>query len=281
MRIFSLKEEEKKNYTSILPEGIGAGDSLIIVTEDDKAQNALVVGVMVLSAAAPALWSLDYLMVAESHRRQNIAKNMMVYGGFLIRSMGASVLSATIMNTDADEEGEALKQCLLKAGFTLSSEKTVSAISIDAVCDHMSPYVEHADMNGMLPLSRVGSDMWKEITSSLSEMFEAEDLIVPLHDISYYNKDISIVSLDPSGLCRGLILISDIEEDISVDYLWSAGSNGMITMSLLVAALNRVKNGCDVLFDAHTRLGKRLIERLFGSDIRSRYSALEMTLSLN
>ena len=36
MRIFSLKDEEKKNYTSILPEGIGVGDSLIIVTEDEK-----------------------------------------------------------------------------------------------------------------------------------------------------------------------------------------------------------------------------------------------------
>ena len=280
MRIYSLKDKEKPAFASVLPEGIGLGDALIIVSLDDERENAPVAGVMVLSSAASGIWRMDYLFVAESYRRRGVAKSLISYGRFLIQMMGASLLMTVILDDDKADTLEPLQECILNAGFSISSRQDICAVSIVALCDRLGPYVEHADLKQIIPLSKVNKAMWGEISASIEEMLHSEDLIVPIQEISSYNPSLSMVKMDMSGLCQGMVLISDIEGDLSVDYLWSSGSNGKITMSLLVAALKKVKTECDVLFDAQTRLGKRLAEKLLGEDIRLRYRTSVMTLSL-
>ena len=280
MRIINLHKEERKHFASVLPEDIVGSDSLVLVSVDDEKENAPAAGVMVFSAAAAGLWSLDYLFTAESYRRRHVATELITYGGFLLQMMGASHISAMLLEDGDSPEDAALKQCLIRSGFAPSSGRTVSAVSVDAVCDRIGPYQEYADLKKIRPLAEIPSGMWMEIVASLSEMFQAEDIIVPLHPVKYYNAGLSMVMLDDAGLCRGLILISDIEEDLSVDYVWSAGRGGMVTMSLLVAALQRVKQECDILFDAHTKLGLRLAEKLLGSDMRPRYRVTEMVSEL-
>ena len=81
-------------------------------------------------------------------------------------------------------------------------------------------------------------------------------------------------------MCIGLLLISDIDNDLSVDYLWSGKGNGFITMALLIAALSALKNDCDILFHAHTKGAKKIANTLFGDDKTLKYKASKMTMDL-
>ncbi|MCR5405038.1 MAG: hypothetical protein K6E91_14650 [Butyrivibrio sp.] len=85
MRIYTLKGKEKDSFVKALPDDTDLSDSLIIVSEDDEAEDSPVVGLMVLSVSAPAAWSLDYLMVADSYRLRGVAKSLISYGNFLYR----------------------------------------------------------------------------------------------------------------------------------------------------------------------------------------------------
>lgn len=277
MRIYTLKDKEKKSWASVLPDSISLRDSLVMVSVDDEAENTPLAGIAVFSSVMAGIWSLDYLLVGENYRRRGVAKSLISYGRFLIKMMGGSQLLSSILD---EGDADALKQCLLNAGFTISAERDVNSAFIELICDKLSPYITDSSTAGIVPLSKINKFMWKEISDSLIEMIHEDDLFVPIRETSYYRKDLSMVMLDESGLCKGLILVSDVDGDLSVDYLWSAARNGKIAVGLLAAAVMAVKDDCDVLFDAMSDPAQRLVQKLIGDDLDIRYRALEMKMPL-
>ncbi|MBO6215632.1 MAG: GNAT family N-acetyltransferase, partial [Lachnospiraceae bacterium] len=297
MTIKTLREEEKKAYTPIIPEGLDISDSLVLVTIDELRAGsageffeqalpasskrcrwhlrlmttAPVVGIMVLSTIETGRWSIDYLYVAPNYRRRGVAKNLLSYGSFLVMMMGAELISADILDED-DAGSDIIKKFLINSGFSVDSEREIAAVSLDTVKNSLEPIAKKVDMKGIKPLSALSKgSMWDEITAYFYENIREEDLYVPLHNASYYNRKFSMVQLDRAGTCSGMILISDIDDgNISLDYLWCRDSFSKNTAKLLVAAMQAVDRDCDIFFQAETESAKTLAKRLLGDDCRTK-----------
>lgn len=280
MRIYSLQEDEKASYADILPEGIGAEDALILVTVDDEDDDNPVVGVSIFSPVSSVMWRLDYLFVAESYRHRGVAKGLMAYGSFLVQMMGRRLLSAVILLEDDEEGADILRKCLMSGGFQLSSKREIVAVSAEAVKRKLLPYEKRANLKRIRSLRRLGSLMWDEIVDNLPGQLSESDMVIPLHENSYYNADISMVALDEVGFCKGMLLVSDVGENISLDYLWSDDRSGIVTVSLLVAAMQVISGDCDILFQAQSKPAQKLAKNLLGDDMRLCYSAEDMVMFL-
>ena len=280
MRIYSLRKDEKKAYVSILPEGIDIENSLILVAADETDPGTPVVGILVFSTVTADTWHMDYIMVTENYRRKGVARALVSYGSFMIRMMGASMISADILYGDDKDEAQALKKCLSSLGFASASEKEVYVISSMNAVDRLEPYMGRVKRDRIVSLKKISNDMWDEMRSYFYSMLDDKEFVVPIHDKKYYNTDLSMVMQDDYGMCIGLLLISDIDEDLSVDYIWSGKGNGFITMALLIASISALKNDCDILFHAHTKGAKKVVDTLFGNDKTLKYKASKMTMDL-
>ncbi len=53
-----------------------------------------------------------------------------------------------------------------------------------------------------------------------------------------------------------------------------------ITMALMIAAISALKNDCDIMFHAHTKGAKKIVDTLFGDDKTLKYKASKMTMDL-
>ena len=182
MRIYSLRKDEKKAYVSILPEGIDIENSLILVAADETDPGTPVVGILVFSTVTADTWHMDYIMVTENYRRKGVARALVSYGSFMIRMMGASMISADILYGDDKDEAQALKKCLSSLGFASASEKEVYVISSMNAVDRLEPYMGRVKRDRIVSLKKLPNDMWDEMRSYFYSMLDDKEFVVPIHD---------------------------------------------------------------------------------------------------
>ena len=280
MRIFIVEDEAREEYAPVLPEDLRAlflADELLLIAAADETDGT-VRGVLAADISDEE-WDIVWLYVDEDYRRQGIASGMISLLTELMPVLFASRIEAAYSRRG--ETPESLDAFFDAIGAEVTETDDLYRTTVKSVCESVPEKAGSAG-GSVVPLSELPSYEWDEVKKRIYERAEAQEpqdaeddppLFLDPGEPSSYDGDVSLVCITGERHPLGVVLLSEREGGIVLDYLTllqngTASKTALIDMIGSAAKKAEKKYGADASFFVNpvNKGSKKLFDKLCGGE---------------
>ena len=278
MNVYVVNQADKEFYRDALPKEPDIEDLIVIAAVDDEAEDEPLVGITSVSADAGSIYRIEYLYVVDEYRNRGVGSALVGSVRTLLKGIGAETLTASYF---MDDENEYMGQCLRGAGFSKTGEKTINTAPLSSVRTQIDRFRKKASrFTGIMPLNRISDEQWEQFIEEYFLHLDKNTVLTGFGDRHYYDSEISMVAVGDDDQCRGFLLLSSIEDDVAIDYLWSSDETGVTSMALIAASVDAIKTDGSVFFDPANSAAAKLASKLLKDDITDNERVVSMVATL-
>ena len=234
MRYFVVPASARDTYEEALPADYrGQGLLMIAAGEINRTGKFELSGIAAFDMVDDVLFELSYICTVSAKRRSGVASSMMEYAAGVIRAMGGEKLCVGYL---LDDDTYPLDALLKKTSFNLESSGRVESTDIQHIREGLSMFKSRSQGDEILPLSEISDDEWQDVCDTLLDE-ESPDAFMDLGSRDSYNGKLSHISFGKDGGIKGVLFISDADDGLYVDYIWSSSKNGLTSIELVKRAV--------------------------------------------